>query len=78
MRSSRIKAKLARRQPVLVTSISFSDASIFELASMMGFDGIWLDMEHHAHGLEAATRRRVHAHGPHARGRGKRHHVSAM
>lgn len=55
MRSSRIKAKLARNEPVLVTSISFSDPSLFELASIMGFDGIWLDMEHHAHSLQAAA-----------------------
>ncbi|MDZ4818784.1 MAG: aldolase/citrate lyase family protein [Planctomycetota bacterium] len=55
MRPSRIKAKLARQQPVLVTSISFSDPSIFELASLMGFDGIWLDLEHHAHSVEAAN-----------------------
>lgn len=55
MRLSRIKAKLARQQPVLVTPIHFGDPSIFELASLMGFDGIWLDMEHHAHSLEAAN-----------------------
>jgi 4-hydroxy-2-oxoheptanedioate aldolase len=55
MRPSRIKAKLARQQPVLVTTIHLSDPSIFELASLMGFDGIWLDMEHHAHSLEAAN-----------------------
>lgn len=55
MRISRIKAKLARNKPVLVTSISFTDPSIFELASLMGFDGIWLDMEHHAHSMEAAS-----------------------
>lgn len=54
MRPSRIKAKLAQNKPVLVTSIHFSDPSVFELASLMGFDGIWLDMEHHAHSLEAA------------------------
>jgi len=55
MRPSRIKSKLARKKPVLVTSIHFSDPSIFELVSLMGFDGIWLDMEHHAHTLEAAN-----------------------
>jgi 4-hydroxy-2-oxoheptanedioate aldolase len=55
MRASRIVAKLARKQPVLVTSISFSDPSLFELASYMGFDGIWLDLEHHAHSVEAAN-----------------------
>jgi 4-hydroxy-2-oxoheptanedioate aldolase len=54
MRTSRIKAKLGRNEAVLVTSISFSDPALFELASLMGFDGIWLDMEHHAHSLQAA------------------------
>jgi 4-hydroxy-2-oxoheptanedioate aldolase len=55
MRRSRIKAKLARNEPVLVTSIHFSDASIYEMVSLMGFDGIWLDLEHHPHSLAAAT-----------------------
>jgi 4-hydroxy-2-oxoheptanedioate aldolase len=27
---------------------------LFELASLMGFDAIWLDMEHHGHSVEAA------------------------
>jgi 4-hydroxy-2-oxoheptanedioate aldolase len=29
------------------------DATLFEMASLMGFDGLWIDMEHHAHGLDA-------------------------
>lgn len=52
---SRVKAKLAKNQPALITAVSFSDPSVFELASLMGFDGIWLDLEHHAHGVEAAN-----------------------
>ena len=55
MLPSRIKAKLAQDQPALVTAICLSDPSLFELASLMGFDGIWLDLEHHAHSLEAAN-----------------------
>ena len=55
MRPSKIKAKLARREPVLVTSLALTDASLFELASLMGFDGIWLDLEHHAHSVETAA-----------------------
>ena len=55
MRPSRIKAKLAQNMPALVTSVSFSDPLLYELTSLMGFDGIWLDMEHHAHSLEAAN-----------------------
>ncbi len=55
MLPSRIKAKLAQDQPALVTAICLGDPSLFELASLMGFDGIWLDLEHHAHSLEAAN-----------------------
>lgn len=54
MRPSKIKAKLRRREPVLVTALAFSDPSAFELTSLMGFDGIWLDMEHHAVSMQTA------------------------
>ena len=55
MRPSRIKAKLRRGEPVLVTTLHFADPSIFELTSLLGFDGIWMDMEHHFYGLETAA-----------------------
>lgn len=55
MLPSRIKTKLAQGQPVLVAGVSFSDPSVFELVSLMGFDGIWLDLEHHSHSVEAAN-----------------------
>lgn len=55
MQPSRIKHKLANNQPALITAVSLSDPSIFELVSLMGFDGIWLDLEHHAHSVEAAN-----------------------
>jgi len=55
MRISRIKSKLARNEQVLVTTVSLSDPCLFEMSSLMGFDGIWLDMEHHAHTVEAAN-----------------------
>lgn len=55
MRPSRIKAKLARHEPVLVTTLHLTDPSIFELASLLGFDGVWLDMEHHGYSLETAA-----------------------
>jgi 4-hydroxy-2-oxoheptanedioate aldolase len=54
MRASRICAKLDRDLPVLLTTLHLADPSVFELASLMGFDGIWLDLEHHAHSLETA------------------------
>ena len=55
MRKSRIKAKLARREPVHVVTLHLTDPSVFELASLLGFDGIWLDMEHHGYSLETAA-----------------------
>lgn len=55
MRSSVIKAKWARHEPVLCTQLHLTDPSIFELTSLMGFDGIWMDMEHHAYSLETAA-----------------------
>jgi 4-hydroxy-2-oxoheptanedioate aldolase len=52
---SRIKAKLRRNEPALVTCLHLTDPSIFELTSQMGFDGIWMDMEHHAYSVETAA-----------------------
>ena len=54
MRPSRIKAKLKRNEPVLLVTLHFTDPSAFEMASLMGFDGIWMDMEHHGYSLETA------------------------
>ncbi|MCC7086671.1 MAG: aldolase [Pirellulales bacterium] len=55
MRTSKIKAKLARNEPALCTSLSLADPAIFELTSLMGFDGIWMDLEHHTASLETAA-----------------------
>ena len=52
MRVSKIAKKLSDDQPVLITSLHLTDPSVFELTSLMGFDGIWIDLEHHAHSLE--------------------------
>lgn len=55
MRSSRIRQKLRRGEPVLITCLHLTDPSIFELTSLLGFDGIWMDMEHHGYSLETAA-----------------------
>ncbi|MFO0910839.1 MAG: aldolase/citrate lyase family protein [Isosphaeraceae bacterium] len=55
MRRSKVKAKLGRGEPVLVTALALLDPSLFELTSLMGFDAIWLDMEHHPHSMETAA-----------------------
>jgi 4-hydroxy-2-oxoheptanedioate aldolase len=54
LRRSRIKAKLKRNEPVLLTTLHLTDPSLFELTSLMGFDGIWMDLEHHAYSVETA------------------------
>lgn len=54
MRKSIIKDKLARGETALAVQLHLTDPSVFELASLMGFDGIWMDMEHHPYSLETA------------------------
>ena len=55
MRKSRVKMKLRQDQPVLITALQFVDPAVFELTSLMGFDGIWMDLEHHFLSLETAS-----------------------
>src|SRR5690242_17423090 len=54
MRPSKIKAKLRKNEPVLVTTLHFTDPSLYEMVGLMGFDGLWMDMEHHGYSLETA------------------------
>jgi 4-hydroxy-2-oxoheptanedioate aldolase len=54
MRPSRVLRKLRENSPVLVTTLHLADSSCFELASLMGFDCLWIDLEHHGHSLETA------------------------
>ncbi len=55
MRASKIKAKLKKNEPVLLTTLHLTDPSLYEMAGLMGFDGLWMDMEHHGYTLETAT-----------------------
>ena len=55
MRISRVKARLKANQPALITALQYSDPAIYEMVSLMGFDGIWLDLEHHHRSLETAS-----------------------
>lgn len=54
MRSSRVLHKWAQGQPCLGVALHLTDASVFELVSLMGFDVIWMDLEHHAHSVQTA------------------------
>jgi 4-hydroxy-2-oxoheptanedioate aldolase len=55
MRKSVVKAKLRAGSPVLLTSCALTDPAPFELTSLMGFDGIWVDMEHASKSLETVS-----------------------
>jgi 4-hydroxy-2-oxoheptanedioate aldolase len=54
MRPSKIKAKLRRGEPVLLTTLHYTDPSLYEMTSLMGFDGLWMDLEHHGYSVETA------------------------
>ena len=54
MRSSKIKSKLSRNEPALGVTLHLTDPSVFELAGLLGFDGIWMDLEHHGYSVETA------------------------
>jgi 4-hydroxy-2-oxoheptanedioate aldolase len=54
MHKSKVKAKLARNEPALCTSLHLTDPSVYELTSLLGFDGIWMDLEHHGYSVETA------------------------
>ena len=53
MKPSRVRQRWAAGQPVLSAVNHFYDPNVAELISLMGFDCIWIDLEHHATGIEA-------------------------
>ena len=55
MRNSRILRKLRQDQPVLLSCLHLLDPCVYELASLVGLDGIWMDLEHHGTSLETAS-----------------------
>jgi 4-hydroxy-2-oxoheptanedioate aldolase len=55
MRKSNILTKISAGRTALATALHLTDASLFELTALMGFDGIWMDMEHHGYSLETAA-----------------------
>ena len=54
MRKSRVKGKWRRGEPACLTTAHLTDPSVYEMIGLMGFDGIWMDMEHHAYTVETA------------------------
>jgi 4-hydroxy-2-oxoheptanedioate aldolase len=47
---------LAKNEPCFVTTLHLCDPFVYELASALGVEGIWLDMEHRPFNLETAQR----------------------
>lgn len=55
MRASRVLGKVRSGEPALGIALHLTDPSVYEMASLMGFDAIWMDLEHHAYSLETAA-----------------------
>ena len=55
MRPSIVKHKLARKEPVIGIALHLTDPSVYEMTSLLGFDYIWMDLEHHAYSVETAN-----------------------
>jgi len=51
MRSSRVKSRWTQDQPVLATVAHFTDPQSAELIGLMGFDCLWIDLEHQPIGM---------------------------
>lgn len=55
MRPSRVRQRWEQDRAAFVTTVHLTDPSVAELASLMGFDCIWIDMEHHATSVTTAA-----------------------
>ncbi|MCB0686691.1 MAG: hypothetical protein KDC53_09200 [Saprospiraceae bacterium] len=55
LRKSRCLEKWSRNEPVLGITLHLVDPVVCELASVMGFDVIWVDMEHHSHSIQTVS-----------------------
>lgn len=56
MKTNGIKQRLAKNEPCFVTTLHLCDPFAYELASGLGVEGIWLDMEHRPFNLESVQR----------------------
>lgn len=56
MKTSNVKQRLAKNEPSFVTTLHLSDPLVYEMASSLAVEGIWLDMEHRPFNLETTQR----------------------
>ncbi len=61
MKTSIIKQRLAKNEPAFATTLHLNDPFAYELASTLGVEGIWLDMEHRPFTLDSAARMMIAA-----------------
>ena len=54
MRNSRVLGTIRSGRPAFGVSLHLGSPDLFEMTSLMGFDAIWLDLEHHSCSLESA------------------------
>jgi 4-hydroxy-2-oxoheptanedioate aldolase len=66
MYPSKVLEKLKSGKTAFGTALHLTDSSVFEMTSSLGFDAIWLDLEHHAVSLAQAQEliRATRAGGP--------------
>src|SRR6185312_651507 len=55
MRQSRILGKARKGEAAVGVCLHLTDPSVHEMASVLGFDAIWLDLEHHAYSVQTAA-----------------------
>ena len=54
MKPSRVLSKVRRGERALGVCLHLTDPSVYELTSLLGFDAIWMDLEHHGYSVETA------------------------
>ncbi len=55
MRPSRVKRRWRDGKPAICTAVALNDPSVAELVSLLGFDCLWIDLEHHGVSVETAA-----------------------
>ncbi len=55
MRTSRVKQRWKEGCPAFCTMVHLTDPAAAELAGSLGFDCLWIDLEHHGTSLETAA-----------------------
>jgi len=54
MKPSRVLGKIRRGERALGVCLHLTDPSVYEMTSLLGFDAIWMDLEHHGYSVETA------------------------